>query len=220
MRRWRPRDIVGARVERDWGVAELELALRELADCPVCALARQSEEAIVSWLLHTTIRDPDTVDRLVAGRGLCASHWSSVWVRADASFTRSASRVLRRLSEAVLEDLARNAPREISCLACAAGRRRAHDALDLVAEMARRPEGVRALQGSFGLCQPHLAAASRRADPETFAELATLQRGQVEALARSLMEAGLEPERSAPAARRLARKLAGAPHPGGSASEG
>lgn len=204
----RRRDVPGP--ERDFGEGELDLALRQ-ADCPACLLSRETESAMLAWMAKVNIREPETVRRLVATRGLCGPHWSAVSRLADGRMSRAVRRALVEVGRSAIDEVSREGfdvgPR---CPVCTTTGRRADSAIQMILGRLAEPSGRSAFARSFGLCQPHLSVALRLGPGgEVASVLLSIQRTQLEHLVQRL-EAGDEDEAAAERATRLVQlKLAG-----------
>jgi hypothetical protein len=192
---------------RDWGQAELDLALQRDA-CPACSLSAETERASIAWLAAANLRHPETVGKLVRAGGLCASHWQAVVERADAGRGRAVAMALERVAEAqrdVIQAGVVNAPR---CAVCASAARRGDGVLEMVLERLEGSHELIVYERSFGLCQPHLVVAlALLPDPRRATTLRAVHGRQLERLARDVVEAWSRGDRSP--AHALVRKLAG-----------
>jgi hypothetical protein len=204
---------------RDWGEAELDLALQE-TDCPACFLATQTEQAVLSWMANVNIREPETIRKVVLSRGLCGPHWQSLLGRVRAGADRAVVRLVQHVVDAVGEDLQRGVgPFEPRCPVCADMQSRARSTLEMVFGRLD-DEGDRAeFERSFGLCQPHLAKAlDLRPGPERARALLRVHRSQLGRQSRKLADAATAGKPAAKMVRDLAAKLGGSqstpPQPG------
>ena len=71
----------------DFLEAELTVLLGK-HECPVCILANETEQAVLSWLATTNIREETTITKLMKARGLCRRHWGEVLRRRGGGRTR------------------------------------------------------------------------------------------------------------------------------------
>ena len=113
---------------RDWESSELDLALRG-EECPACALARQTEEAVLFWLSAANVRDPDSIERIVGAGGLCATHWANLLDDLDGDPGIAGTRLIAMLIEKARRDLARPSVPESHCPVCSTMARRASEGI-------------------------------------------------------------------------------------------
>jgi hypothetical protein len=202
MRRRRPRE--------DFLEAEFSLALRG-AGCPVCALAWETERAVVSWLATTNIREEATMVKLIDARGLCSTHWAGVLQRLGGDLGASGARLLARIAAAAAEDMADGRVKPSPpCPVCVSVARRERSVLALLFASLGEPQGVAAYQLSAGLCRPHLELASDAApEPRTLRALTSMHRRSLRDLAERAIETANDAEARVPSIRRLIALLAG-----------
>lgn len=194
---------------RDWGEGELDLALA-VQDCPVCFLARETEEAVLTWLAIANIRDDRNVDALVRRRGLCSVHWTELWRRSKGRVAVAVARAAGEIARACVEDLAGAEPvHGPRCPVCASMARRVSGAIELVLGRVERAHARSRFAASFGLCQPHLGDALHRCSHrETATALVAIQRSQVKRLLDDVRPESVD-DVGRRAAERLSAKLAG-----------
>lgn len=198
------------RSREDFLEAELALALRS-AECPVCALAGETERAVVSWLATTNIREEATIAKLLDARGLCATHWTRVLERRGGDLGASGARLLARIAAAAADDVEDGRVRSSSpCLVCASVARRERSVLALLFALLAEPDGAAAYQLSTGLCRPHVELAIDVA-PErgTLRTLTSLHRRSLLGLAERANAAANDAEARVPSTHRLIALLAG-----------
>lgn len=195
---------------RDWGEGQFQLALLA-PECPACLLARQTEDAIASWLVKVNVREPETVSAIVAARGLCGRHWGDVLARLGTDLGRAAARLLHATAGALAEDLDRDGPPAVPrCPICASMSRRAAATSRLVLKRLESDTGRAVFERSFGLCQPHLVETlSLRPSPDLARLLLRIHRSQLARLAARLSQAEDDPGQRGYAARLVASKLGG-----------
>lgn len=198
------------RSREDFLEAELALALRG-AECPVCALARETERAVVSWLATTNIREEATIAKLLDARGLCAAHWAGVLERRGGDLGASGARLLARIATAAAADVVDGRVTSSSpCPVCATVARRERSALTLLFASLAEPQGAAAYQVSAGLCRPHIELAIEAApEPGTIRTLASMHRRALLGLAERAIAAANDAEARVPPVRRLIALLAG-----------
>jgi hypothetical protein len=143
----------------DFLEAELTVLLGK-HECPVCILANETEQAVLSWLATTNIREETTITKLVKARGLCRRHWGEVLRRRGGDLGASGSRVVSRIAEAAAADLgAGDVTRHSECPVCASIARREGSVLEMLFAALNEPHKLAAYRSSSGLCRPHLALA-------------------------------------------------------------
>lgn len=198
------------RSREDFLEAELALALRG-AECPVCTLARETEQAVVSWLATTNIREEATIAKLLDARGLCATHWAGVLERRGGDLGASGARLLARIATAAAEDVEDGRVKAPSpCPVCASVTRRERSVLALLFATLAEPQGAAIFQLSAGLCRPHLdLAIDVTPEPGTLRTLTSMHRRSLLGLAERAIAAANDAEARVPPIRRLIALLAG-----------
>lgn len=198
------------RSREDFLEAELALALRG-GECPVCALAQETERAVVSWLATTNIREEATIAKLLDARGLCASHWVRVLERRGGDLGASGARLLARIATAAAEDVEDGRVKASSpCPICASVTRRERSVLALLLAMLAEPQGAAVVQLSPGLCRPHIELAIDVApQPGTLRSLTSMHRRSLLGLAERAIAAANDAEARVRTIRRLIALLAG-----------
>jgi len=198
------------RSREDFFEAELALALRGTG-CPVCALARETERAVVSWLATTNIREEATIAKLLDARGLCATHWASVLERGGGDLGASGARLLARIATAAAEDVEDGRVKPSPpCPVCASVARRERSILALLFASLAEPQGAAAYHLSAGLCRPQVELAIDVApEPATLRTLAAMHRRSLIRLAGRAIAAANDAEARVPPIRRLIALLAG-----------
>jgi hypothetical protein len=131
------------------------------------ARSPMTEQAVVSWLATTNIREEATIAKLLDARGLCAIHWAGVLERRGGDLGSSGARLLARIAAAAAEDVEDGRVTASSpCPVCSSVTRRERSVLGLLFASLAEPQGDAEFQLSAGLCRPHLALAIDIA-PET-----------------------------------------------------
>ncbi len=198
------------RSREDFLEAELALALRG-AECPVCALARETERATISWLATTNIREEATIAKLLDARGLCATHWASLLDRRGGDLGASGARLLARIATAAAEDVEEGRVKSSPpCPVCVSVARRERSVLALLFTALAEPHGASAYELSSGLCRPHVELAIDVApEPGALRALTSMHRRSLLRLAKRAIAAGNDAEARVPPIRRLIALLAG-----------
>lgn len=198
------------RPREDFFEAELGLALRGTG-CPVCALARETERAVVSWLATTNIYEEGTITKLIDARGLCATHWAGVLGRRGGDLGASGARLLSRIADAAADDLAAGvvdgAP---PCPVCVSVERRERSVLGMLFAVLAEPDELAAHQLSPGLCRSHLAmAVDLRPERTTLQALIASQRRSLVSLAERARRSANDARERSVVVRRIIALLAG-----------
>lgn len=194
--------------ERDWESSDLDLVLQR-SDCPACALASETEEAMMFWLATANVRDPDSIERIVGAGGLCAVHWANLVHRLEGDPGIAGTRLLALSLEKAKRDLRRGTVSEPRCPVCASIARRASEAISLLGEIMDRPNNQHAYASTFGLCQPHLNQMLRAIPQGRSATFLRVQERQLDRLLKELVGGEMDSAARTRSARRAITKLAG-----------
>jgi hypothetical protein len=186
--------------------------------CPVCRLEQQSVERYLDNQFYENVNSPEWRDQLRASLGFCHEHaWLAVnkrlgdalgftiiyhdivnsllnQLKDDGTSAPAQRRIslLRQLPEAAQKMIEKmlNAfsPRK-RCPACERRDETTRMSLSALLEELKTPEMVDALQGSEGLCLPHLRLALEQVrDVSTFETLFSVHREKLESLSAQLAE--------------------------------
>jgi Family of unknown function (DUF6062) len=189
------------------------------AGCPICRLEQKSVERYLDNQFYENVNSPKWRDRLRASHGFCHEHaWlgvnqrlgdalgysiiyrdivNSVLTHLDdnnspAPAPRRRTALLRQIPEAarnmIAKMLAALTPRK-HCPVCEHRDETTHSTLAVFVEELETPEMTNALQGSEGLCLPHLRLALGHVKNLSACEkLLTIHRAKLESLKAELAE--------------------------------
>jgi uncharacterized protein DUF6062 len=189
------------------------------AGCPICRLEQKSVERYLDHQFYENVNAPAWRDRLRASHGFCHEHaWLGVKQRlgdalgysiiyrdivnsiltqlsAHSSPAPSVSRrtsLLQQIPEAVRKMIEKMLPAltpRKRCPVCEHQDETTRSTLAVLVEELETPEMTDALQGSEGLCLPHLRLALERVKDLSACEtLLAIQRGKLESLRSELEE--------------------------------
>ncbi len=170
--------------------------------CPVCRLSTGSVRRYLDGLFYELVNDPGARDNLVRSRGFCAEH-AGLLLGTRIADALGASIIYKNIVKDILEDFpnpskereglaakfikASNAPGR--CPACEHRDASSDRALDGLSKTLHDENLRIALQGSDGLCFPHLSLLLQRLDsPDNSRFLLDLTRTKLEGLQADMAE--------------------------------
>jgi hypothetical protein len=143
--------------------------------CPVCRYATEASDRYLRWFALEGHAQPDTITRLCASLGACASHTRRLMSQPGAAFRMTA--VYRYVLAAARDRLVeRRADRLSTCPACDHDAAAASRALDTLLEGLADPATLYRCRELGGVCLPHLAAAATSKRRQAVAELTETMR--------------------------------------------
>jgi Family of unknown function (DUF6062) len=180
--------------------------------CPVCRLSAHSVRHYLDGLFYELVNDPGARDNLLKSRGFCTEH-AGLLLRTRIADALGASIIYGHILKNILEDLPKPSASSSSnpgpskdrtrligkfmkasavpvrCPACEQRETASNHALDGLGKSLHDEKLRLALQGSDGLCFPHLTRLLERLEsPEDLRFVLDLTRDKLEALQAQMAE--------------------------------
>ncbi len=180
--------------------------------CPVCRYWAEASDRYLRWFALEGHAQPDTITRLCACLGPCATHTRRLLSQPGAAVRMTA--VYRYVVRGARDRLAGRADRLASCPACEHDAAAAGRALDTLIEGLADPATMYRCRELGGVCLPHLTAGATLGRRETVAWLTETLRDSIAAGGAHLdWLAGTDPDAETRAVLRRSVPKTGLPTP-------